>query len=88
MEKMKRMRKIMCFLPGFDCGGCGSPTCQALSEDIVQGNANISYCVFMQKVMQKNHKLSTEHALSIIEKIWGKQRLDKNCNKIGADNEN
>ncbi|HYX07055.1 MAG TPA: [Fe-Fe] hydrogenase large subunit C-terminal domain-containing protein [Bacteroidales bacterium] len=87
MGKMKKQRHIMCFLPGFDCGGCGAPTCQALAEDVVQGDANISHCVFLQKIMEKNHKLSPEHALDIIEEIWGRDRLDKNCKKKGADHE-
>ncbi len=84
MEKMKKIRKILCFLPGFDCGACGAPGCQALAEDIVNNEANLSHCIFMQKVMEKNKKLSPEHSLNIIEKIWGKDRLDKNCNKKGA----
>ena len=84
MEKMKKIRKILCFLPGFDCGACGAPGCQALAEDIVNSEANLSHCVFMQKIMEKNKKLSPEHSLNIIEKIWGKDRLDKNCNKKGA----
>ncbi len=87
MEKMKRKRKIMCFLPGFDCGGCGAPTCQALAEDVVRGYADISHCIFMQKVMERNKKLSPETGMNIIEKIWGKDRLNKDCNKKGADNE-
>jgi iron only hydrogenase large subunit-like protein len=87
MEMMQRVRKMMCYLPGFDCGCCGSPTCRSLAEDIVKGDANISHCIFMQKMMEKNKKLSPEHSFDIIEQIWGKSRLDKNCYKKGAENE-
>lgn len=87
MKKMERKRRIMCFLPGFDCGSCGSPDCQTLSEDIVQGTGNISQCVFMQQQMIKQNLLSQEKAFSITENIWGKERLEKNCNKIGAEDE-
>ena len=77
----------MCFLPGFDCGVCGAPTCQALAEDIAKGESQMSHCLFLQRVMERNKKLSPEHAFSIIEEIWGENRLDKNCNKKGAEND-
>lgn len=77
----------MCYLPGFDCGACGAPTCKALAEDVAKGNAILSHCVFMQREMEKHHRLSPEHAFNIIETIWGKDRLDKDCNKKGAIND-
>ena len=87
MEKMKQKRELMNYLPGFDCGGCGSPTCQALAEDIVQGFADISHCIFMQKILQRNEKLSVENAMSVVEKIWGKDRLDKKSDTLERENE-
>lgn len=47
LEKMERLEKIFNTLPQIDCGSCGAPTCHALAEDIVQGNANIEDCIFM-----------------------------------------
>lgn len=88
MKKMERKRRMMCFLPGFDCAACGAPDCDTLSEDIVQGSANISDCIFMQQLMMKNKKISVDKAFSITEKIWGNERLEKNCNKLGAEDEN
>lgn len=88
MKKMRKARDLMCFLPGIDCGACGAPTCKALAEDIVSRKANLSHCIFMQRQMEKHKKLSTEHALKIIEKVWGKSRLEKDCTKKGAKNEN
>lgn len=46
MEKMQRIEIITDELPGLDCGSCGSPSCRALAEDIVQGKASIMDCVF------------------------------------------
>ena len=41
-------------LPGLDCGSCGSPTCRALAEDIVEGQANEDQCIFlMREKLQK-----------------------------------
>lgn len=88
LKKLERQRRIMCFLPGFDCGGCGAPDCQTLSEDIVQGSAQISHCIFMQHQMIKQNLLSHETAINVTETIWGKERLEKNCNKLGAEDEN
>jgi len=87
MRKMQQVRHLMCFLPGIDCGACGAPNCQSLAEDIVRRESQLSACVFIQRMMEKHSKLSGEHALKIIEKIWGRNRLDKNCNKKGAENE-
>lgn len=81
MKKMERVRRIMCFLPGIDCGTCGAPSCQALAEDIVQGKAAISHCIFIQRNMEQTRKLDPDHAYRIMEKIWGKDRFTKNCNK-------
>jgi Na+-translocating ferredoxin:NAD+ oxidoreductase RNF subunit RnfB len=86
-RKVQRIRHLMCFLPGIDCGACGAPNCQSLAEDIVQNRAHLSNCIFIQRSMEKNRKLSNDHAIRIIEKVWGEERLNKNCNKKGAENE-
>ena len=88
LKKMERKRRLMCFLPGFDCAGCGAPDCQTLSEDIVQGKAQISHCIFMQQQMIKQNLLSQGQAIRITENIWGTDRLEKNCKKLGAEDEN
>ncbi len=87
LKRMQRVRRLMCYLPGIDCGACGSPNCQSLAEDVVRNEAYLSNCVFIQRMMEKNRKLSNEHAFRIIEKTWGKSRLDKDCYKKGAKNE-
>ncbi len=88
LAKMERKRRLMCYLPAFDCGACGAPNCQSLAEDIVQGGAQVSSCIFMQQMMLKTKTLSLEHALKITGKIWGENRLDKDCSKTGAEDEN
>ena len=84
LKKMEQVRKLMCHLPGIDCGACGSPNCQTLAEDIVRHEAQFSDCVFMQRNMEKHGKLDKEHAFRLIEKTWGKDRLNKDCYKKGA----
>ncbi|GHV41484.1 ferredoxin [Clostridia bacterium] len=47
LNKYEKINKIYEGLPHIDCGSCGSPTCLALAEDVVQANANVEDCVFM-----------------------------------------
>ncbi|WP_082759996.1 [Fe-Fe] hydrogenase large subunit C-terminal domain-containing protein [Abyssisolibacter fermentans] len=45
-KKMEKINKLVKELPGLDCGSCGSPTCQAFAEDVVNGLSSIEFCVF------------------------------------------
>jgi len=49
MEMMDRMESICAELPGLDCGSCGAPTCRAMAEDIVKGNAKETDCIHKLK---------------------------------------
>ena len=49
MDMMEKMEEICKNLPGLDCGSCGAPTCRALAEDIVKGNAKETYCIHKLK---------------------------------------
>lgn len=46
IAKVEKIDETVKLLPGLDCGSCGSPTCRALAEDIVQGQAVETDCVF------------------------------------------
>lgn len=50
MKKLEAIEKTLGELPGLDCGSCGSPSCQSLAEDIVQGIASETDCVFKLRV--------------------------------------
>jgi hypothetical protein len=45
IAKMKRVKEIVASLPGFNCSACGSPSCRALAEDIVRGQATPDDCL-------------------------------------------
>jgi iron only hydrogenase large subunit-like protein len=87
MEKMTKAQRIICFLPGIDCGACGAPNCQALAEDMVQGTAKMSDCVFLQQRWQNEGKIGVEKAFLNLEKKWGEGRFNADCNKRGRRNE-
>lgn len=72
LKKMQKIQKIISYLPGIDCGGCGTPSCKTLAEDIVQGRAHASDCIFMQTSLNvpKDKPIRAE-------RVWGKDRLRK-----------
>ncbi|OQY33201.1 MAG: ferredoxin [Spirochaetaceae bacterium 4572_59] len=59
MQMMEEMEKIQEGLPGLDCGSCGAPSCRALAEDIVRGNASETDCVFKlrEKIRELTHEM-------------------------------
>lgn len=61
MESFARLNQVERLLkkfPGLDCGSCGAPSCKALAEDIVRGEASESDCVYFLR--DNVHKLSEE----------------------------
>ena len=59
----ERMKKIEKALPGVNCSACGAPSCAALAEDIVRGDANADTCVFINP-LSKTSK-------DAMKRIWG-----------------
>ena len=49
MQKLSRIEKLHEELPGLDCGSCGAPSCRALAEDIVRGEAKETDCIIRFK---------------------------------------
>lgn len=45
MRKMQKIQTITKCFPQIDCGSCGAPTCAALAEDIVRGEASEEDCI-------------------------------------------
>ncbi len=87
MRMMKRSRRIMCWLPGTDCGLCGAPSCQSLAEDIVRRRGDISQCVFIRESNMEKGLMNRDTSADIMKSIWGEESFTKNCNKKGAENE-
>ncbi len=87
LEKMRKVDRILCQLPGIDCGSCGAPNCHALAEDMVQGEAKMTDCIFLQNRYLNEKKITIDKATKNLEKAWGKNRFDADCNKKGGRNE-
>lgn len=77
MKKMEKVNRIMQILPMVDCGICGAPSCQALAQDIVQGNGNIRHCIFIQKILEQKGELSLDDSVKIMQEIWGYGKTNK-----------
>jgi Na+-translocating ferredoxin:NAD+ oxidoreductase RNF subunit RnfB len=74
IEKMNKLDELLKVLPGIDCSACGSPTCRSLAEDIVQGRAELSWCVFLQELYIRKGKITLEDVDQINARIWGENR--------------
>ncbi|MFA6335097.1 MAG: [Fe-Fe] hydrogenase large subunit C-terminal domain-containing protein [Bacteroidales bacterium] len=77
LKKMEGARELRRLFPGIDCGACGAPSCEALADDIVKGQADISSCIFLRTLYEKRGEISLEEAIAIMEGIWGKDRFVK-----------
>jgi Na+-translocating ferredoxin:NAD+ oxidoreductase RNF subunit RnfB len=66
MQKIELIDDTLKRLPGLDCGSCGSPTCRALAEDIVQGTASETDCVFRLREMVRD---LAQEMVSLSEKL-------------------
>lgn len=47
LRMMGEIDRITEKFPGLDCGSCGAPSCRALAEDVVRGDAKESDCIFV-----------------------------------------
>ena len=47
LQMMSDIDRICEGFPGLDCGSCGAPSCRALAEDVVRGQAQESDCIFV-----------------------------------------
>lgn len=46
---LNKVERLSSKFPGLDCGACGSPSCKALAEDIVRGEAEETDCLYIMK---------------------------------------
>ena len=60
MKKMAQIQQISETLCDLDCGSCGAPTCRALAEDVVNGEASVDDCIIRLK--QKLQRLESEES--------------------------
>jgi ferredoxin len=75
MEKLRRIDEVVKRFPGNDCGSCGSPSCLALAEDVVQGYARETDCIcILQKAKTAEAGPRKEASRGKPPKTTGKRR--------------
>ena len=74
--RLNRAERIERQLPGLDCGSCGAPTCKALAEDIVKGEAKENNCIYY---LRRQLKQLNEEVTNITEE------LNENGNEHGEE---
>lgn len=67
--RLNRVEQLCRQFPGLDCGSCGAPSCKALAEDIVRGQASENDCVYYLR--EHLHKLSEEVSILAGDMIAG-----------------
>jgi len=77
MVKMEKVNQVMKVLPLIDCSVCGAPTCQALAQDIVMGDAELKQCVFIQRTMELKGEMTAEESNRILRSVWGFEKTNK-----------
>ena len=65
IQMVSRAEEILRTLPGLDCCSCGSPSCRALAEDIAQGYASVTDCIFK---LLENIQDSAQDMLNLLKK--------------------
>jgi iron only hydrogenase large subunit-like protein len=53
IKRIKERERIYQKLHQTDCGCCGAPTCMAFAEDLVRGEAQLTDCIFLAHVADK-----------------------------------
>jgi Na+-translocating ferredoxin:NAD+ oxidoreductase RNF subunit RnfB len=67
IKKRKEKEEIYNSLPKIDCGACGSPTCLTFAEDVIQGEAPLTDCVF--NMPERIKELSVEFSALLDKSI-------------------
>lgn len=87
MHKIELIDATLKRLPGLDCGSCGSPTCRALAEDIVQGAAAEGDCVFRLRELVRILAQEMVDLAAQLPPSLNKEVLDKTETRPGKKNE-
>ena len=87
MQKIELIDETLKRLPGLDCGSCGSPTCRALAEDIVQGTATEGDCVFRLRELVRILAQEMVELAAQLPPSLSREALDKGETKPRKKNE-
>ncbi|MGM0499022.1 MAG: [Fe-Fe] hydrogenase large subunit C-terminal domain-containing protein [Bacillota bacterium] len=78
MEKLEQLQKEIGLLPGLDCAACGAPDCKTFAEDIVNGRANRSDCIFMLRQQLGEMADNLSNLANELPPVMGSKKEDTN----------
>ncbi len=78
MRKMQKIQTISKCFSQIDCGSCGAPTCNALAEDIVRGEASEDDCII--EMRRQIHSIY-DHLGKIVHETYAPPATDKETEK-------
>jgi len=81
MRKMKKVYEITQDLPQVDCRICGYQSCKALAESVVNNEADVRQCLFVQRILEQTDKMTYSEVLKMTREIWGDKKVDKDSIK-------
>lgn len=76
ISMLNHVEQLCSEFPGLDCGACGAPTCRALAEDIVRGDATKDMCIPVLK--SHIHRLSDDYS-TLMDNIHTSDPPDTDC---------
>lgn len=82
MEKLSEMENEIKILPGLDCAACGAPDCRTLAEDIVNGRAKRTDCIF---VLRKRVGALADRMSELAHALPPVMKEKKNDNEQNSD---
>ncbi|HBF43598.1 MAG TPA: hypothetical protein DDW42_08235 [Desulfobacteraceae bacterium] len=56
IERQNRLEEILKLLPRRECGACGCPDCRTFAEDVVEGEASLADCVYLQEKKKSSNR--------------------------------
>lgn len=80
LHMMKAVEDLVRQFPGLDCGSCGAPTCQALAEDIVRGEASVTDCTYVFRDSINHLSDEVGHLSKAISQHSSQDRYDPDIN--------
>ena len=56
IQRQESVESILQSLPGKECGACGAPDCRTFAEDVADGRAQVTACVFRKGFSRKGDR--------------------------------
>ncbi len=87
LDKLSRLEEEKDLLPGLDCASCGAPDCETLAEDIVQGKAQRTDCIFMLRQEVQNLAEQISNLARELPPVMSEEKMFKDAYGVHSGDE-